>query len=163
MEPMNPLLFKAHPLLQRSVELVVGTAGHRLGEYVTLLSIYLLLNVVAAVCLKGMVDKLEGQSLPWRRANVLALPALLYAPFMITVLSDVVKQEFRLVDRLIPVVILVVLSQMLTAWFGLVLRYRNGQPLGLSQGFALALGLLLVSIPCSLLLLGLDSAFGLFG
>ena len=138
-------------------------SGRRLGDYATLLSIYALLNVVSAGCLVGLVGKMAGQRLSWVRANLLALPALFYIPFMITVLADVVKQQFHLADRLIPVVILVVLSQMLAAWFGLGLRYRNGERFGLSQGLALALALLLASIPGCLLLLGLDSVFALFG
>lgn len=160
---MNPLLFKAHPLLRVSVELLTDPASHGIGTYARLLSIYALVNVIGAGCLVGMARRAAGLRLPWLRAYSLAAPALLYIPAMITVLSDVVKQEFRLTDRILLVVVVVVLTQMLAAWFGLAVRYRNGEALGLSLGLAIALTLLLAAIPCCLVLLGLDSSFPLLG
>jgi hypothetical protein len=159
MESMNPLLFKAHPLLRLSVELLTDPAAHGLGAYAKLISIYALVTVGWAGCLVGMAGRMAGLRLSWWRAYLLSAPALLYIPAMITVLDDVVKQEFRLADRVILLVTLAVLAQMLAAWFGLAVRYRSGEPLGLSQGLAIALALLLLAIPCCLLLLGLDSAF----
>jgi hypothetical protein len=157
---MNPLLYKAHPLLFLTVDLFANPAAHSIGDWARLSAIYLALNLAWTPLLLLGAKKAVGFAPSLARAYGLALPALVfYLPLIVTLLSDVLAHEFRYVERFIPVFCVFVASQMLTVFYGSMLKYpRNGRPIGLGDGFAISLFLLLVSLPMGLVFLWLNGA-----
>jgi hypothetical protein len=159
---MNPLLYKAHPLLYLTVDLLVNPAAHSSRELGRVVLAYLAANLVFAPTLCWGARKAVGAAPSLILAYVLTLPAVLmyFAPMM-TLLGDVIAQTFQLADRFILVFCVIVASQMLSVFYALILRQPTGEPLGLSDGMALSLLLWLVSLPVGLAGLWLNAEFKL--
>lgn len=157
---MNPFLFKAHPLLQATIGCLAGT-GCTPGLWVGLLATYLLLNLPIAALTSLSIRRLLPIRLRFAGVYAVALPiTLLFLPIVLTLLADVLRHDFRLEDRFIFIFALFVATILLGALVGSVLRYRNGEPVGMEYGVTIALALLLACIPYGLLLLGADSLLG---
>lgn len=156
---MNPLLYKAHPLLYLTVDLLVHPAAHRVADFSTLVLIYLTVNLLWAPCLQFAIKKGAGFLLGYRRAYPLALPSLvLFTPLVLTLLGDILTHSFKFHDRYILILAILIAAQMLGALYGaLVKRPANGRSIGLQAGLAVASTLLLLSLPFGLLLLGLNA------
>lgn len=154
---MNPLLYKAHPLLLLSMDLLVHPAAHSLREGGRVLLIYLLANGLWAFCLRWMLRRVAGIApAPWLLL-LLALPAtLLYLPTMLTLLADVVAHHFLWAERFILVFCVFVATQMLASFYAFAIRYGNGSPLGLIDGLSVSLALWLLSLPVCLGLIELE-------
>jgi len=155
---MNPLLYKAHPLLFLSVDLLINPAAHSQREAARLALVYLALNLVWAAWLWWGVKKTAGFAPSIVLAYALALPALLcYQAAMLTVLADVVAHEFHFADRFILVFCIFIAVQMLGVLYAAAIRRpQAGGPLGLADGFGLALFMWLLSLPAGLALLALE-------
>ena len=155
---MNPLLYKAHPLLSLTVDLLANPAAHSLREATRLTLIYLALNLIWAAWLWWGVKKTTGFAPSIPLAYLLALPALLcYQAAMLTVLGDVIAHQFHFADRFILVFCLFVAAQMLGVLYAVLIRHpQQGTPLGLADGLGVSLFMWLLSLPVSLALLGLD-------
>lgn len=156
---MNPLNFKAHPLLARWIDLIVEPSAHHAGDLLSLLAILLASNLLWASALPWLLRKLEGLELSPLKAYLMALPAtFLYAPLMLTLVQDVIGHAFAWRHRWFLLFALLVASQLLTALYAFALRHeRSGLPIGLESGLAVSLFLLLASIPASLIMLGLNA------
>lgn len=163
MEPsLNPLLYKAHPLLFRAVDLLLHPGAYSGVEIVGLAAIFLGINQLWAVAMWQASQSLTEVRLSLRASYGLALPAcVLYAPLLMTVLGDVLDHNFRLEDRVILVFAILVGSQMLGVLYGLTLRNPHGGPIGIRTGLAISLLLLLTSLPFGLVLIWLNSMFRL--
>ncbi|HYE36715.1 hypothetical protein [Methylocaldum sp.] len=157
---MNPLLYKAHPLLYLSVDLLIHPSAHPVDDFSRLILIYLVINLLWMAAFRLAVRRTVGIRLTPLSAYGLALPsALFYAPLMLTVLNDVLAHAFRLEERYILIFVIAVAAQMLAALYAAVIRFdRTGQPIGVRAGIAISLFLLLSSIPFGFLLLGLNAA-----
>jgi hypothetical protein len=158
---MNPLLYKAHPLLFLTVDLLANPAAHSLREAARLALVYLACNVVWAAWLWWGVKKSAGSAPSVLLAYALALPALLcYQAAMLTVLGDVLAHEFHFTDRFILVLCIFVASQMLGVLYAVAIRQPDGgAAIGLPGGLAVSLYMWLLSLPAGIALLALDSVF----
>jgi hypothetical protein len=156
---MNPFLYKAHPLLLHWADLLANPSAHGIGELAELALGFLLLNAWMALGLLWTAGRAAGIRLALAKAFLLAIPAsLLYLPFMLTVVGDVIGHEFQLRERYILIFSIFVGSQMLSGFYAIALRHGpHGQPAGLATGMSVALVLFLVSIPACLALLGADA------
>lgn len=156
---MNPFLYKAHPLLYRLADLLAHPSGHGLGEIAELVLIFLAINLLWAPGLLWAARRAAEVRLPFLKGYLLALPAtLVYAPLMMTVVSDVAGHAFRLEDRFLLVFAIFVTSQMLGGLYAFALSQGSrADPASLAAGMAVSLFLLLVSIPVSGVLLGLNA------
>ena len=161
---MNPLLFKAHPLLYLTVDLVVNPSAHTLEDFSMLALVYLTVNLVWAGCLMIAVKRTAGFVPAYGVAYLLALPSLLFfLPLMLTLLSDVLAHAFRFDDRYILIFALFIAVQMVGAGYGGLIKYpRNDRPIGLKAGCVVSLTLLLFSLPFGLMLLILDEVVDVF-
>ena len=155
---MNPLHFKAHPLLARWIDLIVEPSAHHASDILSLLVILLASNLLWASVLPWLLRKMEGLELSPLKAYLMALPAsFLYAPLILTLLQDVIGHAFTLKNRWFLLFALLVASQLLTAFYAFGLRHaRSGVAIGLESGLAVSLFLLLISIPASLLMIGVN-------
>lgn len=155
---MNPLLYKAHPLLYLTVDLMVNPAEHHFHEVVKLILIYLGVNLVWSAWLWQGTKNVAGFAPSYLLAYALALPAvLLYLPTMLTILNDILKHEFHFAERMILVICVFVATQMLGGFYAVAIRYpRNGIALGLVDGLAVSLWMWLFSLPIGLALLWLN-------
>jgi hypothetical protein len=157
---MNPLLYKAHPLLYLTVDLLTNPAAHTQREAGRLALVYLAMNVVWAAWLWWGVKKAAGFSPSILLSYSLALPALLcYQAAMLTILVDVLAHAFHFADRFILVFSLFVASQMLGLLYAVATRQPGGDTIGLPGGLAIALYMWLLSLPAGIALLALDAAF----
>jgi hypothetical protein len=161
---MNPFLFRSHPLLHRTIELVADPSAHGIADWLWLMAIFSLLGLAWMPAFRYLAARMAGAGLGWWRAFWLDLPAVvLYSPLMLTLVGDVVRHSFRFEERWIFVFALAVAVFLLAGWYGQAIRQgRSRVPVGLETGLGLALTLLLVSIPYTLLLLGADHVFGIF-
>ncbi|MFM8330873.1 MAG: hypothetical protein ACKN9T_04225 [Candidatus Methylumidiphilus sp.] len=159
---MNPLLYKAHPLLFLTIDVFANPAAHPWRESGRLLLIYLAANLAWAGCLAWVVRRLAGFVPSMALLGVLALPAtLLYLPAMLTLLADVLAHSFQLADRFILAFSVLTASQMLAALYAVAIRYPNGSALGLIDGLSVSLTLWLASLPVCLALLWLETVWKL--
>jgi hypothetical protein len=161
---MNPFLFKAHPLLYRSVELLIHPFDHTLDDFTRLVLIFLIINLLWAAGLPWAVRRAAAIRVSLLQGYFLALPAtVLYAPLVVTVLSDVVTRTFEMQNRFLLVFSILVVSQMLAGFYAFFLRQgRRAEPVGLVAGVTVSLFLLLVSLPACGVLLGLDRVLRIF-
>jgi hypothetical protein len=161
---MNPILYKAHPLLARWIDLLTHPTAQHPGDMVYLLTMLLAINVLWAGGLPWLLRKAEGLELTPLKAYLFGLPAtFLYAPLMLTLLQDVVHHSFEFRHRWFLLLTLLVSSQLLTAFYAFTLRHeRSGVAIGLESGLGVALFLLLVSIPASLILIGINALQPIF-
>jgi hypothetical protein len=160
---MNPLLYKAHPLLYRSVDLLLHPASHSLFDLVRLLSLYLILNLPWVLGLRWVIRKVTGLRLSWLQAFALALLSIpFYLPIMLTLLSDVASHSFHFRERYILLFTIGVVVVMFAGIYGALIRDARSDWIGLSAGFSIALVLLLLSMFYGLLLLGLDARVNVF-
>ncbi|GAB6049067.1 hypothetical protein JCM19379_28990 [Methyloparacoccus murrellii] len=161
---MNPLDFKAHPLLHRWIDFVLAPGAHSVTEGLLLLAILLGSNLLWAAGLPWLLRKAENLELTPVQTYLYTLPAtLLYAPLMLTLMQDVIAHAFELRHRWFLLFALLAVSQILTAFYAFALRQdRGAAPIGLESGLAVSLFLLLVSIPASLLLMGLHALHPFF-
>jgi hypothetical protein len=156
---VNPLLFKAHPLLYLSVDLLIRPSAYSVDDVSRLILIYLVINLLWTAVLRLAVRRTVGIRLTLPRAYGLALPsAVVYTPLMLTVSSDILAHAFRLEERYILIFVIAVAAQMLGALYGVGIHFdRTGRPIGIRAGLGVALCLLLASLPLSVLLLGLNA------
>ncbi len=156
---MNPLLYKAHPLLHLTVDMLTNPAAHSLGEASRLILFYLAVNIVWTPWLMWGLKKTAGFSPSFLLAYGLGLPALVfYLPTMLTMLSDVLAHEFHFADRFILVFCVFIASMMLSAFYAVAFRHpRTGRGIGLRDGLTISLFLWLGSLPTGLALLGLNA------
>lgn len=159
MDTINPLQYKANMLLYKWIALIVEPASRTFENFAHLALIALGINLIWALALIFMLRKAERIPLSFRQGYLLALPAsLFYAPIMLTIAADVSKHAFHFQDRYILLLALFTISQTLAAFYAFAVRYpRNDQVIGLPAGLSLSLYLLVISIPASLILLGLDN------
>jgi hypothetical protein len=156
---MNPLLYKAHPLLHLTVDLLANPAAHSLREAARPALVYLAVNLAFAPGLWWGAKKAGGAP-SLGLAYLLALPAaLLYFAPMLTLLGDVLAHEFHFADRFILAFCVFVAIQMLGAFYAVALRRPGGGPIGLRDGLAVSLLLWLASLPASLAGLWLNAAW----
>ncbi|MDD5034021.1 MAG: hypothetical protein PHE55_04620 [Methylococcaceae bacterium] len=162
---MNPLLYKAHPLLYLTVDLLSNPTAHTAKEFGYLALIYLTVNLVWTPCLVLAAKKSAGFAPSLAMAYLLALPSLLlYLPLILTILGDVIAHEFRFSERFIPVFCLLLATQMMAALFAVSLKHPlTRRPIGLQNGLTISLFLLLLSLPLGLMLLGLNSVYDMLG
>ena len=156
---MNPLLYKAHPLLYLTVDLLVSPAAHRANDFSTLALIYLTVNLIWAACLRFAVKTGAGSVLTYGLAYWVAMPSLVcFAPLMLTLLGDILTHSFHFDDRYILVLAILIAVQMLGAAYGALIRHpATDRSIGLQAGLIVASTLLLLSLPFGLLLLGLNA------
>lgn len=156
---MNPFLYKAHPLQYRLVDFLIRPSAYRLDDMSELALVFLAINVFWALGLYWAARRAAGVRLPLLKSYGLALPAtILYAPPLMTVMSDVMAQAFRMEERFLLVFAIFVGSQMLGGFYAVALRQeRRSEPAGLTAGLAVSLFLLLISVPVSGVLLGLNA------
>lgn len=161
---MNPMLYKPHPLLARWIDLLTHPTAQHPGDLLYLLAMLLAVNVLWASGFPWLLRKAEGLELTPMKAYLYALPAtFLYAPLMLTLMQDVVRHSFELRDRWFLLLTILVSSQLLTAFYAFTLRHeRSGVVIGLEPGLAVALFLLLASIPASLILIGINALQPIF-
>jgi hypothetical protein len=155
---MNPLLYKAHPLLYITLDWMTNPAIYPLPVLAWLASIYLAFALVGMVGLWWGVNKTAGFAPAWVAAYALALPAsLFYLGPMLTILNDVVTHNFHFADRFILVFSVFIVVQMLGALYAVTIRNsRTGEILGLVDGLTVALLLWLLSLPVAGALLSMD-------
>lgn len=160
---MNPLLYKAHALQRLTVELLVDSASHTLGDYFHLILLYLVVNIPWTMLVRWAVFRTCGVRISYLNAfGPALLPLLFYVPMLMTILDDVLAHGFRMEERFILVFALFVAVQMLGALFGIGLKApRSRRGIGLRGGIALSLFLLLLAIPYGLALLSLNLALKL--
>lgn len=158
---MNPLLFKAHPLQYRMVDLVLNPRSYALADVGEVVLILLVVAPLWAAIVLPSAWKVGGTRVTWLRAYGLALPStVIYLPLLLTALGDVINHAFHLQERWLLLLSIFVASQLLAAFYGFALRApRTGKPIGLQQGLALSLILLLGSVPLTLALLYVDGLF----
>jgi hypothetical protein len=156
---MNPLLYKAHPLLYLTVDLLVHPAAHTLDDFSTLVLFYLTVNLIWTACLRGAVKAGTGFVVAYGRAYWMALPSLVcLIPLTLTLLADILIHSFKFADRYILIVAIMIAVQMLGAFYGALVKHpTNARPIGLQIGLMVASTLLLLSLPFGLLLLGLNA------
>ncbi len=156
---MNPLLYKADPLMLLMVDLLTNPTAHSLPEIAKALFIMLAVNLVWAGWLWLGMGKIADHAPPLWLAYVLALPALwFYLPPMLNILSDVMAHEFRMGDRFILVFCVVVTTQMLGVIYALAMgKPRDGFALALQNGMAASLWMWLFSLPTGIGLLWLNT------
>jgi len=155
---MNPLLYKAHPLLHITVDLLTNPSAHSLREAALPLLVYLAANFVWVPGVWWGANRAAGVAPSIALAYVLALPAtVLYLGPMLTVLGDVLAHEFHFAERFILVFCLFVASQMLGVFYAVAIRKPGGGAVGLPDGLAVALFLWLLSLPAGLVLLAMNA------
>lgn len=159
---MNPLLYKAHPLQYRLVDLFIEPSAYAPADVLRLALIVLGINLLWAAVLWVAVPWVAEARVSWSRAYRLAVPAcVVYAPLMLTVLSDVFAHAFQLRDRYILIFTLIVAGHMLAGFYGITVRDGSGTPVGMRAGMALSLVLFLASVPLDSVLFVASSTWGL--
>lgn len=160
---MNPLLYKAHPLLYITVDMLTNPSAHSLREAALPALVYLAVNLVWTPGFWWGAKKAAGFAPSLPLSYLLTLPAsLFYLGPMLTVLGDVLAHEFHFMDRFILVFCVFVAAQMLGVFYAVAIRNpRDGDILGVSGGMAVALFLWLLSLPTAVALLSLDSVLKL--
>jgi hypothetical protein len=161
---VNPIHFKAHPYLAGWVELLTDPSSQSMAQIMDLLAIFLASNLLWVAGLAWLLRRLEKLKLSPIRAYWMSLPAsFLYAPLMLTLIQDVLGHSFEFRNRWFLLLMILVSSQMLAAFYAFALRHpRSGAPIGLESGLAVSLFLLLISIPASLILTGIHAITPIF-
>jgi len=161
---MNPLLYKAHPLLWLSVDLIANPKAHSPSEAAHVALVYLAANVLWAVWLWRGLRKTDGFTPSIPLAYLLALPASVsYLAMMATLLADVLAHEFHFADRFILVFSVFIASQMLGGFYAVSIRHRvDGRMIGLVDGLAVSLYMWLFSLPVGLAVLWLGPMLKVF-
>ena len=161
---MNPINFKAHAYLAEWVELLTDPSSQSVAQIMDLLAIFLASNLLWAAGLPWLLRKLEKLKLSPIRAYWMSLPAsFLYAPLMLTLIQDVLGHNFEFRNRWFLLLMILVSSQMLAAFYAFALRHpRSDAPIGLESGLAVSLFLLLISMPAALILIGLNALIPIF-
>jgi hypothetical protein len=161
---MNPLTYKAHPLLSDWIGLITQTSenpGQDLRHVLLLLAVT---TPVFALALKRITQKQDEISLPVIQCLGLAIPsAVLYTPLVLTFLNDVIHHAFVFSERWFLLFALIVASQMLAAFYAFLIHSpRERGPVGIDSGLGASLFLLLISIPMGFALIGCDALFRIF-
>lgn len=161
---MNPLLYKAHPLLTRWVDLLSAPGAQSPDKLYYLIVVLMSCNLLWAIGLPWLLRKAEGLEIRPIKAYLMALPATaLYSPLMLTLLQDVLGHNFDFQDRWVLLLVLLAVSQLLTALYAFTLRHeRSGVAIGLESGLTVSMFLLLVSIPASMILIGTNALWPIF-
>ena len=161
---MNPLNFKAHPYLARWVELLTDPSSQSVTQIMDLLAILLASTLIWAAGLPWLLRKLEKLKLSPIRAYWMSLPAtFLYGPLILTLIQDVLGHNFEFHNRWFLLIMILVSSQFLSAFYAFALRHpRSGAPIGLESGLAVSLFMLLISIPAALALIGINTLIPFF-
>lgn len=159
---MNPLQYHAHPLLFDWVEVLLHPGAQSLARLPYLLAVSLLANLLWALALGWFLWRAERLRLTPLQCYLLALPAtLLYLPLVATASRDVLQHGFELRHRWFLLFAIVISQQTLAAFYAFAVRFpRSLAALGLPAGFVTALFMLLVALPASLLLLGIEAWWG---
>jgi hypothetical protein len=160
---MNPLLYKAHPLMYLTVDLLANPSAHTPREALKLALTYLAINLVGSVWLWQGTRKIAGFAPSYLLAYVLALPAtLLYLSPMLTLLKDVTAHQFHFSERFILVFSVVAATQMLGVFYAVAIRHpREGAALGIQDGMAVSLWMWLSTLPVGLALLWANDQFAI--
>lgn len=154
---VNPFFFKSHALLSATLVVLTGAVSLNVRVALILVLTYLCANLPFAACFAVAARRSAGLRLPFHKIFLLSLPATLaYLPVGVTLVDDVMHQRFQLDDRYLFLFAIMVATLMLAGFYGAVVHYRGGQPIGSEHGLVLALALLLAMLPIALLLLGLD-------
>ncbi len=161
---VNPINFKAHPYLARWVELLTEPSSQSATMVMEMLAILLASNLLWAAGIPWLLRKLERLAISPINAYAWTLPAsFLYSPLMLTLIQDVLGHSFELRNRWFLLLMILVSSQTLTAFYAFALRHpRSDAPIGLESGLAVSLFLLLVSIPSALILIGFNTIVPFF-
>lgn len=161
---MNPLLYKAHPLLARWVDFFTNPGAQSLENLYYLAVILLGGNLLWASGLPWLLRKTEGLEVRPIKAYLMALPAtVIYSPLMLTLLQDVLSHNFEFRNRWVLLLALLAASQLLTALYAIALRHeRSGVIIGLESGLTVSMFLLLASIPAGLILIGANVLWPFF-
>lgn len=156
---MNPLTFKAHPLLTQWLEWLLTPSNHSVGFALHLALILLGSNLLWAAGLPLMLRKLENLRLSPIKTYWMALPAtFIYEPLMLTLMEDVIHHAFLFSERWFLLLALLIGSQFLTAFYAFALRHpRSDVPIGIDSGLAVSMLLLLASMPAALILIGIHA------
>lgn len=151
---MNPIAYKAHPLLIKCLALLTQPGDLNRGDMITLLALLILGSIPYAFALRWLIGKSEGFRHSLIRSFLLAVPAnLLYTPVMLTLIGDIVHHRFLIEDRWFLLFTLLVISQLLCALYAFGIRRPEEQgPIGVESGLGISLLLLLVSMALSLAL-----------
>jgi len=162
--PMNPLLYKAHPLMILAADAFLNPGAHSLYDYSRLALILLSCMGLWASVLVWAVNRAADFRVAYWRAFLFALPAvLLYLLPVVTVVTDVIGHKFHWRDRFLLVFAMVVASQMLGVLYAFGIRHpRYERVLGLQTGIEVALVLLLAAMLTSVVLGGLQEIFGIW-
>lgn len=161
---MNPFIYKAHPALLEWVGLITQTSAHPGQDLRHILLLLAMTTPIFALALRHLSLKSDEISIPVFKSLGLALPAsVLYTPLILTLLNDVVHHAFVFGERWFLLFTLVVVSQMLAAFYAfLVHSPRERGPVGLESGLGFSLFMLLTSIPIGLATLGIDALIHIF-
>ena len=161
---MNPLTYKAHPALLEWIGLITQTSPNPGKDLQHVLLLLALTAPLFGLALRHISRKLDEIELSLLKAFGLAIPsAVIYTPLMLTLLNDVAHHAFVFGERWFLLFALVVASQMLAAFYAfLIYSPRERGPVGLESGLGASLYLLLIAIPTSLALLGLDALIPIF-
>lgn len=161
---MNPFTYKAHPVLLEWISLITQTSTNPGQDLRHVLLVLAFATPLYGLALRHISRKLDEIVIPLPKAFGLALPsAILYTPLMLTLLNDVTHHAFIFGERWFLLFALVVASQTLAAFYAfLIYSPRERGPIGLESGLGTALYLLLIAIPISLALLGIDALIPIF-
>ena len=151
---MNPIAYKAHPLLIKCLALLTEPSDLSRGDLITLLTLLILGSIPYALAIRWLMARTEGFRPQPIGSLLLAVPAhLLYTPVMLTLIGDVVHHRFLIEDRWFLLFTLLVISQLLCALYAFGIRRPEGAGMiGVESGLGVSLLLLLVSMVLSLAL-----------
>ncbi len=161
---MNPFTYKAHPVLLEWIGLITQTSPNPGQDLRHVLLLLALTTPIFALALRYISRKLDEIEIPTLRALGLAVPSsILYTPLMLTLVNDVAHHAFVFGERWFLLFTVIVASQTLAALYAfLIYSPRERGPVGLESGLGTSLFLLLIAIPISLALLGVDALIRIF-
>ena len=161
---MNPLAYKAHPLLLQMISLLENPSENEPVVFLKVAAIILFAATLNAAGIRPLIHRGEEFTITPLKAYLLALPAsLLYTPIMLTLLQDIVHQAFQIQDRWFLLFALLICSQILTALYAFGIRNpRTRNPIGIDSGLGISLLTLLISMGVSLILLGISAIHPIF-
>lgn len=161
---MNPLAFKAHPILLYLTEWITQPLAPEPHQALLTAAILILGSFPYAAGIAYFTQKGESFKIAPLPALLLALPAsFLYTPLLLTLLQDVVHHAFLIEDRWFLLFSILVAHQILTALYAFGIKNPESHcPIGLDSGLGLSSLLLLIAMGLSLGILGIEAVHPLF-